>query len=69
MSLKAIHIVFIIASSLMAILFGVWAFGEYFGPEGRPVHLGYGVVAIALLAGLLVYGRYFLRKLKHIAYL
>lgn len=69
MSLKAIHIVFIIASSLVAIIFGVWAFGEYFGPEGQPEHLVYGAIAIAMLAALLVYGRYFLKKLKHIGYL
>jgi hypothetical protein len=69
MSLKTIHIVFIIASCLMTAFFGVWAWREFFGPEGTPVHLVYGVAAILSFAGLLVYGRYFLRKLKHISYL
>lgn len=69
MSLKAIHIVFIIASSLVAIIFGVWAFGEFFGSDGEPVHLIYAAIAIAMLVALLFYGRYFLKKLKHIDYL
>ena len=69
MSLKAIHIVFIIASGLVAIIFGVWAFSEYFGSEGGPVHLVYAGIAIAMLVALAFYGRYFLKKLKHIGYL
>ena len=55
MSLKAIHIVFIIASSLVAIIFGVWAFGEFFGSDGEPVHLIYAAIAIAMLVALLFF--------------
>ena len=69
MSLKAIHILFIIASGLLSIFFGVWGFREYFGRAGQPVHLVYGILSVLMLGGLAVYGRYFLRKLKHIAYL
>ncbi len=69
MSLKSIHIVFILASSLMTIVFGYWSWREYFSPESSPIHLAYGVSCIIGLAGLLAYGRYFLRKLKHISYL
>lgn len=69
MSLKAIHIVFILASSLMMLMFGIWAWRGYFGPESSNAYLAYGVFSILGLAGLLVYGRYFLRKLKHISYL
>jgi hypothetical protein len=69
MSLKAIHIVFIIASCLLTAFFAVWAFREYFGPMGTRAHLLYGMSAIAAFVGLLVYGRYFLKKLKHINYL
>ena len=69
MSLKAIHIVFILASSLMTIFFGVWAWREYFAPEGTGAHLTYGLLSIVALVALLAYGRYFLRKLKHISYL
>jgi heme A synthase len=66
MSLKAIHIVFIIASTLLSIFFGIWAVREFLGPEGGPEHLLYGVLSIAALVGLVFYGRYFLRKMKHI---
>lgn len=69
MSLKTIHIVFVIASCLMTAFFGAWAWREYTGPAGTQVHLVYGVLSIAAFVGLLVYGRYFLKKLKHISYL
>jgi hypothetical protein len=69
MSLKAIHIVFIIASCLMTAFFGVWAWREYFSAAGSPMHLLYGVLSIIALVALLVYGKYFLKKLKHINYL
>ena len=69
MSLKTIHIVFIIASCLMTAFFGVWSWREYFGPASSAAHLVYGVLSIAAFAGLLVYGKYFLNKLKHINYL
>ena len=69
MSLKAIHIIFILASSFMTAMFGVWAAREYFGPESSPIFLVYALVAVAGLVALLIYGRYFLKKLKHISYL
>lgn len=69
MSLKAIHIVFIIASCAMTAFVGVWAFREFFTNSHAPLHLVLGFVSIAGLIGLLVYGRYFLKKLKHINYL
>ena len=69
MSLKSIHIVFVTAALLMTAFFGVWAWREYSGPAGTQAHLIYGVLSIVAFAGLLAYGRYFLRKLKHISYL
>ena len=69
MSLKAIHVVFVTASLLMTAFFGVWSWREFFGPQSAPAHLVYGVLSIVAFAGLIAYGRYFLRKLKHISYL
>jgi hypothetical protein len=69
MSLKTIHIVFVIASCLMTAFFGVWAFREFFSPIGTRIHLVYGLSSIVAFAALLVYGKYFLKKLKHINYL
>jgi hypothetical protein len=69
MSLKTIHVVFVTAALLMTAFFGVWAWREYAGPEGTTAHLTYGVLSIVAFVGLLAYGRYFLKKLKHISYL
>jgi hypothetical protein len=69
MSLKAIHIVFITASLLLTAFFGGWAWHEYAQPYGTRAHLLYGVLSIVAFGGLIAYGRYFLRKLKHISYL
>lgn len=68
MSLKAFHVVFITASVLMT--FAVAAFElRAYQTSGRltdlALALGSGVAGMVLL----VYGRYFLRKLKNISYL
>ena len=69
MSLKAIHIVFIIASCLMTAFVGWWSFREFFTVSHAPAHLAFGLASIVAFVGLLFYGRYFLKKLKHINYL
>ena len=69
MSLKAIHIVFIIAACSMTAFVGGWAFREYFSVSHAIPHLLFGFANVAAFIGLLVYGRYFLKKLKHINYL
>ncbi len=68
MSLKTFHLVFITASSALAFGFGVWELKEAFSGGGTmSVILGVG----SLIAGvaLIVYERYFLKKLKNISYL
>ena len=68
MSLKAFHIVFIVASSALAFGFGAWALHEYrIGGEKSLEILGIGSLVVG--AALIVYGKYFLKKLKHISYL
>ena len=69
MSLKAVHIIFVTASLLMTAFFGAWAWHEYAGPQGTRAHLVYGLLSVVAFAGLIVYGKYFLKKLKHISYL
>jgi hypothetical protein len=68
MSLKALHIVFIVASIVLAIGFGAWSFNEFSNGAGRN-HLWTGVASVAAGLGLIVYGRAVLRKLRHISYL
>jgi hypothetical protein len=69
MSLKAVHLIFVTALSALGVGCGVWKIVDYASPAGRPVDLAYGIAAI--LAGVLVvvYGVYFLKKLKSINYL
>jgi ABC-type uncharacterized transport system permease subunit len=68
MSLKAFHIVFVTASVLLAFGFAAWAFLNY-ADTRRIADLATGVGSVFSGVGLLVYGRYFLKKLKNISYL
>jgi hypothetical protein len=69
MSLKAFHLVFIIASIALAFGCGIWEFRNYLGPDGRAWDLVIALGAMAAGAGLIVYERYFLKKLKNVSYL
>ena len=69
MSLKAVHIIFIAASTMLSIGFGAWCLNRYFGGWGTAVDLWLGSGSICLAVALLCYGRYFLKKLKHVSYL
>jgi hypothetical protein len=68
MSLKAFHILFITASTLLALGFSGWGFRQYLS-EGTVVNLLFGIGSAATAVGLLVYGKYFLKKLRNISYL
>lgn len=68
MSLKAFHIVFITASTLLSVGFSAWAFREY-SEEGARINLTFGIGSALAAASLLVYGKYFLKKLRNISYL
>ena len=68
MSLKAFHIVFIVASILLALGFAAWSFVSY--SHGGPLlHLWFGIGSLATGIVLVFYSKYFLRKLKDISYL
>lgn len=69
MSLKAFHLVFISAASALAFGFGVWELNDYRSAFGRRVDLVFGVASLAVGIALLVYERYFLKKLKNVSYL
>jgi len=68
MSLKAFHLVFIIASILLAFGFGIWMAVTFF-KEGGVANLIVGLVSIAVGVGLIFYERYFLKKTKNLSYL
>lgn len=69
MSLKAFHVVFITAASALAFGFGVWLLREYRGADGVAGQLAGAIASMAAGAGLLVYERFFLKKLKNVSYL
>ncbi len=69
MSLKAFHIVFVIASTLLSVGFGAWAIRAYSQGDASVAVLILGIVSLFLAIGLVAYGRYFLRKLKDVSYL
>ena len=69
MSLKAFHVIFITAASAMAFGCGVWGIKNYFSPDGRLLELIFGIGSILVGIALIIYERYFLKKLKDISYL
>ena len=69
MSLKAFHVIFITAASAMAFGVGVWMLKEYRTPDGGTGDLVYGIASLIVGAGLLVYERFFVKKLKNVSYL
>ena len=69
MSLKAFHLIFITASSALAVGFGVWALRNYLAPDGRMMDLLMAIGSFVCGVGLIVYERYFLKKLKNVSYL
>ena len=68
MSLKAFHIVFVVASVLLCLGFGLWELHSWQESGGR-TDLILGVSSLVAAVGLLVYGWFFLKKLKNISYL
>lgn len=68
MSLKAFHIIFIIASTVLAFGFGVWELKSYFAVEEKQSLL-LGIFSIVAGIALIWYGKIVLKKLKHISYL
>jgi hypothetical protein len=69
MSLKAFHLVFISAASAMCVGCGVWGLYDYFAGAGGAFDVVFAVGAFSTGLGLLVYEKYFLKKLKDVSYL
>jgi len=69
MSLKAFHVLFITASSALSVGCGVWGVKNFLGADGSATDLIFGLGSLAVGVALVVYGKYFLRKLKNVGYL
>ncbi|MCS1411194.1 MAG: hypothetical protein M2R45_04391 [Verrucomicrobia subdivision 3 bacterium] len=69
MSLKAFHIVFVVLTTAMSLFVGGWGLNKYFS-EGREISdLVLGVGGLFVAVALVIYGRYVIKKLRHISYL
>lgn len=68
MSLKAFHLVFIIASIVLAFGFGVWLTDRFF-TVGGVLNLIFAVISFAVGVALIFYERYFLKKTRDVGYL
>lgn len=68
MSLKAFHIVFVVASILLAFFFGGWLLHDYAATR-QAAELVVGILSVLGGFGLIAYGKSVLRKLRHINYL
>ena len=64
MSLRAIHILFIIASIAMTVMVALWGVGMYTSGRGSMGHLAFGVGSALAGVGLAVYITLFVRKTK-----
>lgn len=68
MSLKAFHIFFITISTILSVCFGLWAIRNY-NHHQETLSLVIGYASLAGAVALLVYGVWFLKKLKGVSYL
>ncbi len=69
MSLKFFHIFFIVLSILLALGFAYWAISAYFADDHGIFMLIGGIISVIAGVGLVMYGKYFLKKLKKVSYL
>lgn len=68
MSLKAFHILFVLISTIGSIGFGCWAIQDYMRSEEFASALIGGTSIVSGVA-LMVYGVWFLKKLKGVSWL
>lgn len=68
MSLKAFHILFVVISTLFCVGLAVWSFRQY-SLQHETQYRIMGIGSIVFAIALVVYGKYFLKKLRGIGYL
>jgi mannose/fructose/N-acetylgalactosamine-specific phosphotransferase system component IID len=68
MSLKAFHVFFVAATVVLMAFLSGWSFLAY--RETQAVeHLVWSLCSAASVVGLVMYGRFFLRKLRNVSFL
>jgi hypothetical protein len=53
----------------LAVGCGIWGLRDFFSAQGRTSDLLFGLGSLAVGIGLILYERYFLKKLKRVSYL
>ena len=66
MSLRAIHLVFIAASILLAVFTTIWGVLMFLSERGAVGHLIFAVLSFVAVAGMLLYAVRFIRKTREI---
>jgi hypothetical protein len=69
MSLKAVHLVFVTLLSALTLGCGVWFLKAYVAATENKTNLLLGVLFLVACVAVIIYGRYFLKKLKKVSYL
>lgn len=69
MSLKSFHVLFIAAAFLLSVFLGGWCLFQFFTHGRQLMDIAMGVLSLVGAVGCIVYGRYFLKKLKNVEYL
>ena len=66
MSLRSIHLVFIIASILLMLFVTLWGTGMYMSDDGTWGHLAFALGSLASGVGMAAYLSFFVRKTRQI---
>lgn len=68
MSLKAIHVLFVVVATLLMTGLGVWSLRQFMSAGGGAT-LALGLISLLAAIALVVYGVWFLKKTKGVSYL
>lgn len=66
MSLRSIHLIFIVSSIVLAILVAIWSIGMYASGQGSVGYVAFAVGSLLSGSGLAVYLVAFVRKTRAI---
>jgi xanthosine utilization system XapX-like protein len=68
MSLKFFHVLFVVLATLLSVGFAVWSFMQVAAGAGA-LYLVLGILGLVVAVALVIYGRWFLKKMKDVSYM
>lgn len=66
MSLKGVHLVFIVLSIALTIMMGMWGISMFRSPLGSAGHVVLAALSLVSAGGLTIYAIFFVRKARRI---